>query len=145
MPSSTAGLSFHVRRIGRGRDGGQRRAAPIDQQMAFAARLAAVGRIGSGVSPTQRCRHGLAVDTLPAPGNAPALIVGSQLLASQALKNAKRDPFLEAFMAGAARAKRGGDGFPLAAGAQHIENTVADGPKGHGRASNATRGFFRRQ
>src|SRR3990172_1992140 len=93
--------------------------------MDFAARLAPIGRIFPGFSPTQRCCAGFAVSRLPFPADSALLGIELDQDFEQLVKDTRFFPGLKAFMQNTARNVEPIllDGFPLAAGPQSEEHT----------------------
>ena len=85
--------------------------------------------------PAQRCLGHGTVQRLPTPADPASCIVGLQTFLPEAVEDAPSTPFLEVPMCGAWRTELRRQGFPLAAGAQQIEDAVGDSPEIHSRPS----------
>src|SRR6266487_926815 len=106
-------------------------AMPIDQQMPFGATFGPIGWIGAGCCATKRCRQQFGISRLPSPLDAADLIIESQQPTEYGDENTCLFPFLQTAMQGTAGAVARGSRFPLAAGAQDIQNAVQHSAEGN--------------
>ena len=74
-----------------------------------------------------------------------ASIVLPEYLPPETLEHVGLDPVLEAAVAGGTRAELFGQGFPLAAGPQDVENAIHHGAEGNDRPAIGPWGFLGRQ
>lgn len=108
----------------------QWRAALVHQDMDFAPTFSAIGRILARFLATQRCSTRAAIHRLPLPLHAPRPRIEAHQHLHDLGKATLLLPGLKALMQHATTNAKpvAMDGFPLAAGPQHIPNAIEDGP-----------------